>query len=83
MRGRYTILSPIDNRFAYKTGDVSPLITNFTTDYPVLPNNGGDWSLRPILKIPGNTLLGKNVISTRPSDTFVFGDNIKVPTRNI
>lgn len=83
MSGKYTTLSPIDSRFAYETGDISPTITNFTTDYPVLPNNGGDWSLRPILKIPGKALLGKKVISTRPSDTFTFGENIKVPTKDI
>lgn len=83
MSGKYTTLSPIDNRFAYDSGDISPLITNFTTDYPVLPNSGGDWSTRPILRIPGNTLLGKRVVSTRPSDTFTFGENIKVPTKRI
>ena len=83
MSQKYTIVSPINSRFAYESGDVSPLISNFTTDYPVLPNNGGDWSTRPILRFPGKTLLGKNVISTRPSDTFTFGENIKVPTKNI
>lgn len=83
MSGRYTVVSPIQSRFAYNSGDVSPLISNFTTDYPVLPNNGGDWSTRPILRFPGKTLLGKNVVSTRPSDTFTFGENIKVPTKDI
>ena len=83
MSQKYTIVSPINSRFAYDSGDVSPLISNFTTDYPVLPNSGGDWSTRPILRLPGKSLLGKNVISTRPSDTFTFGENIKVPTKNI
>lgn len=83
MSQKYTTVSPIKSRFAYESGDVSPLISNFTTDYPVLPNVGGDWSTRPILRFPGKTLLGKNVISTRPSDTFTFGENIKVPTKNI
>ena len=83
MSQKYTIVSPINSRFAYESGDASPLISNFTTDYPVLPNNGGDWSTRSILRFPGKTLLGKNVISTRPSDTFTFGENIKVPTKNI
>lgn len=83
MSQKYTIVSPINSRFAYDSGDVSPLISNFTTDYPVLPNSGGDWSTRPILRFPGKSLLGKNVISTRPSDTFTFGENIKVPTKNI
>ena len=83
MSQKYTIVSPINSRFAYESGDASPLISNFTTDYPVLPNNGGDWSTRPILRFPGKSLLGKNVISTRPSDTFTFGENIKVPTKNI
>ena len=83
MSQKYTIVSPINSRFAYESGDASPLISNFTTDYPVLPNNGGDWSTRPILRFPGKNLLGKNVISTRPSDTFTFGENIKVPTKNI
>lgn len=83
MDDKYTTVSPIHSRFAYNSGDVSPLISNFTTDYPVLPNGGGDWSARPILRLPGKTLLGKNVVSTRPSDTFTFGENIKVPTKNI
>ena len=83
MSQKYTIVSPINSRFAYESGDASPLISNFTTDYPVLPNNGGDWSTRSILRFPGKSLLGKNVISTRPSDTFTFGENIKVPTKNI
>lgn len=83
MSSKYTTVSPIRSRFAYDSGDVSPLISNFTTDYPVLPNVGGDWSTRPILRFPGKSLLGKNVISTRPSDTFTFGENIKIPTKNI
>lgn len=64
MSQKHTTVSPIKSRFAYESGDVSPLISNFTTDYPVLPNVGGDWS-------------------TRPSDTFTFGENIKVPTKDI
>lgn len=37
MSQKYTTVSPIKSRFAYESGDVSPLISNFTTDYPVLP----------------------------------------------
>ncbi len=76
-------ISPINNRFAYQSGEKSPLITNFTTDQPVLPNNGGDWTGRDIVALDGNILLGKNIISTRPSDTFTFGDIITVPKSKV
>lgn len=77
-------VSPIENRFRFEdTGELSPVITNFTTDLPVIPNNGGSWEGFNIGIIKGNQLLGKNVISTRPMDTFTYGDKIIVPKRNI
>lgn len=77
-------VSPIENRFRFEdTGELSPTITNFTTDLPVIPNNGGSWEGFNIGIIKGNQLLGKNVISTRPMDTFTYGDKIIVPKRNI
>lgn len=77
-------VSPIENRFRFEdTGESSPVITNFTTDLPVIPNNGGSWEGFNIGIIKGNQLLGKNVISTRPMDTFTYGDKIIVPKRNI
>lgn len=77
-------VSPIENRFRFEDiGEPSPTITNFTTDLPVIPNNGGSWEGFNIGIIKGNQLLGKNVISTRPMDTFTYGDEIIVPKRNI
>ena len=77
-------VSPIENRFRFEdTGELSPVITNFSTDLPVIPNNGGSWEGFNIGIIKGNQLLGKNVISTRPMDTFTYGDKIIVPKRNI
>ena len=77
-------VSPTENRFRFEdTGELSPVITNFTTDLPVIPNNGGSWEGFNIGIIKGNQLLGKNVISTRPMDTFTYGDKIIVPKRNI
>lgn len=77
-------VSPVENRFRFEdTGEPNPIITNFTTDLPVIPNNGGSWEGFNIGIIKGNQLLGKNVISTRPMDTFTYGDKIIVPKRNI
>jgi hypothetical protein len=77
------ILTPVKNRFMYADGRPSPVITNFTTDHPVISNNGGDWSGITIHAVPGKTLLGKNVISTKPQDTFTFGDIISVPKKEV
>jgi len=68
-------ISPVDNRLAYLTGKESPLITNMTTDVPVRSHNSS-WAKDDVLAFSGKTLLGKHVISTRPSDTFTFGDII-------
>ena len=72
-------------RFAFESsGEESPVITNFTYDAPVRKNSGGDWDSGLTLAMPGRkTLLGKRVISTEPSDTFIYGDNIKMPTKDI
>lgn len=78
------IVSPIENRFRFKsTGQQSPVITNFTTDLPVISNNGGSWEGFDINIINGNQLLGKNVVSTKPMDTFTYGNKITVPRRAI
>lgn len=78
------VVSPIENRFRFKsTGKQSPVITNFTTDLPVISNNGGSWEGFDINIINGNQLLGKNVISTKPMDTFTYGNKIIVPRRAI
>lgn len=78
------VVSPIENRFRFKsTGKESPVITNFTTDLPVISNNGGSWRGFDINIINGNQLLGKNVISTKPMDTFTYGNKIIVPRRAI
>ena len=82
--GRVQISNP-DNRFAYENGygEESPIITNFTTDAPVRSHSAGNWDRGLTLAFPGRTLLGKHVISTRPSDTFTFGDNISVPVKDV
>lgn len=81
--GKVQITTP-NNRFAYiSNGEENPIITNMTTDVPVRSNNGGNWDSADVLAFPGKTLLGKNVISTRPSDTFTFGDNITVPASKV
>lgn len=75
-------LSPVFNRFAYITGEESPLITNMTTDVPVR-SHAANWDKFDVLAFPGKTLLGKHVISTRPSDTFTFGDLITARPQNV
>lgn len=83
VNGKIQVSNP-DPRFIYKeTGKTSPTITNFTTDWLVVGNNGGDWTGMPFTIINGKALLGKNVISTQPMDTFTFGNNIRVPKRYI
>lgn len=82
--GRVVVSNP-NSRFAFDNGygEDSPIITNFTTDAPVRSHSSGNWDRGLTLAFPGRTLLGKHVISTRPSDTFTFGDNITVPTSNV
>lgn len=83
-RNSPVVVSPIENRFRFKsTGKQSPVITNFTTDLPVISNSGGSWEGFDINIINGNQLLGKNVISTKPMDTFTYGNKIAVPRRAI
>lgn len=83
-RNNIKVVSPLENRFRFKNnGNPNPVITNFSTDLPVIPNNGGSWAGSNINIIKGKTLLGKNVISTRPQDTFTYGDIIKVPKKYI
>ena len=72
-------------RFAFEaTGEESPIITNFSYDAPVRKHGTGDWNVGYTLAMPGRkTLLGRNVVSTEPSDLFTFGDNIKIPARDV
>lgn len=77
------IVTPPKNRFMFEDGTPSPVITNFTTDHPVISNNGGDWTGMTVHAFPGKILLGKNVISTRPQDTFTYGDIISVPKKQV
>ena len=83
-KGRMVLSTP-DNRFAFENGfgEESPLITNFTSDVGVRRHADGNWNWAPTLAMPGESLLGKNVISTRPSDTFTFGDIITVPINKV
>ena len=78
-------ISTPQNRFAFENGygEESPLITNFTTDAPVRSHSAGNWDRGVTLAIPGKKLLGKNVISTRPSDTFTYGNNIQVSAGDV
>ena len=82
--GRLQVSNP-NNRFAFDNGygEESPILTNFTTDAPVRSHGNGNWDNFLTLSFPGRTLLGKKVVSTRPSDTFVFGDNISVPIKDV
>lgn len=75
-------ISPIHNRFAYINGEDSPLITNMTTDVPVRPHSS-DWEDADVLAFAGKNLLGKHVISTRPSDTFTFGDVLTIDPQKV
>ena len=78
-------ISTPQNRFAFENGygEESPLITNFTTDAPVRSHSAGNWDRGVTLAIPGKKLLGKNVISTRPSDTFTYGNDIQVSVGDV
>ena len=72
------------NRFMFSdTKQESPIITNFTYDAPVRKHSNGNWDSGFTLAIPGKKLLGKNVISTEPSDLFTYGDNIRVPLKDV
>lgn len=79
------VFSTPENRFAYEKGlgQESPMITNFTSDVAVRRHADGNWNWAPTLAMPGESLLGKNVISTRPSDTFTFGDIISIPAKKV
>lgn len=82
--GMVQISNP-ESRFAYEaTGEESPIITNFTYDAPVRTHSSGDWDSGLTLAIPGRkALLGKNVVSTEPSDLFTFGDNIRMNPKDV
>ena len=85
IEGGKVVLSTPENRFAFENGmgQESPLITNFTTDVGVRRHADGNWNWAPTLSFPGETLLGKRVVSTRPSDTFTYGDVISVPLNRV
>lgn len=71
------------SRFRVVETGKDPLITNFTTDMPVLSHGEGNWDIADTYAIPGNSLLGKRVISTRPSDTFTINDIVKIPKKKV
>lgn len=78
-------LTPVENRFAFEKGfgEESPIITNMSSDAPVRPHSTTSWNKYPTLAFPGETLLGKNVVSTRPSDTFTYGETLLVPVKKV
>lgn len=78
-------ISNPNNRFAFDNGlgEESPLITNMTSDAPVRRHDYGDWDRALTLNFPGKSLLGRHVISTRPSDTFTYGDDIWLPIKKV
>lgn len=84
VNGTVQISNP-GNRFVFSnTKKESPIITNFTYDAPVRKHASGNWDSGFTLAMPGRkTLLGKNVISTEPSDLFTYGDDIKIPLSDV
>ena len=80
--GRIMLTNP-HPRFGYAdTGEVSPEITNFTYDTSVRSHSRGDWDSGFTIAVPGKTLLGKNVVSTEPSDVFTFGSKIQAKLKD-
>lgn len=71
------------SRFAYMDLKPSPPITNMTTDQSVLRHGRDSWEGMDYNILPGKYLLGKHVVSTRPMDTFTFGDVWKVPKKDV
>ena len=69
-------------RFQYKKTGEDPRITNFTTDAPVRAHQKGKWYDTDVFAIDGKSLLGKKVVSTRPSDTFTYDDLIRTKASN-
>lgn len=70
-------------RFAHLDLTPSPVITNMTTDQSVLSHGIDSWEGFDYNILPGKYLLGKHVISTKPMDTFTFGDVWKVPKKAV
>lgn len=83
IEGNKVVFTNPDSRFAFINGEPSPNITNMTTDMGVLAHASGDWDEALTLATSGRRLLGKNVVSTKPMDTFTYGDVIKVPKNKV
>lgn len=83
IEGNKVVFTNPDSRFAFINGEPSPNITNVTTDMGVLAHSSGDWDEALTLATSGKQLLGKNVVSTKPMDTFTYGDVIKVPKNKV
>jgi len=79
--GKVSFTNP-ENRFSFINGEASPPITNVTTDMGVLSHSSGDWDNALTLATSSKRLLGKNVVSTKPMDTFVYGQRVAVPVND-
>lgn len=67
------------NRVRMQNKSTPVNITNMTSDVPVRSHSKGNWDSKDVYAFPGNILRGKNVISTRPSDTFIVDELLHIP----
>ena len=67
------------NRIRMQNGSTPINITNMTSDVPVRSHSKGNWDNKDVYAFPGNVLKDKNVISTRPSDTFIVNELLHIP----
>lgn len=67
------------NRIRMQNGSTPINITNMTSDVPVRSHSKGNWDSKDVYAFPGNVLKDKNVISTRPSDTFIVNELLHTP----
>lgn len=65
------------------SGQKSPTITNMSYGNSVRSHSSGDWDSGYTLAFPGNTILGKRVVSTEPSDLFTYGNKIFAKPKNV
>ena len=70
------------SRFRYTATGEDPLITNFSTDVPVR-SHSSHWEPDDVFAFSGKSLLGHKVVSTRPSDTFTVGKEVRVPAKKV
>lgn len=65
------ILNNPETRFAFDNGNGTKAYgINTTTDIDVRPHSNGDWENGHTIIFPMNTMFGKGLLSTRPSDSF-------------